>query len=261
MAAKAVVEQARRALGPVGAALPSATGQATPVGLQRDAVRRLEQAGYASAWVNEVIGKDALVQAGVLLAATDRLVVGTGIANVWARSAQTAHGAAAQLAEAYPRRLVLGLGVGQPQQAASVGAKFGSPLATMRTYLQQMVTPFPGRLQAPDGPYARIVGANGPRMLALAGQAADGAMPAMQPPASTLEARALLGPDKLLVVLMDASAVQGDAAAVARTVREHLHAGADHVVAGLPMGSDFSAGVDRLVTLGPALTNIPPASC
>lgn len=256
MTATAVVEQTRRPLGRVGAALPSPTGQASPVGLQRDAVRRLEQAGYRSAWVNEVIGKDALVQAAVLLAATDHLVVGTGVAIMWARPAQTAQGPAAQLVEAYPGRFVLGLGVGWPQQAASVGHEFGSPLATLRDYLNQMTAPSPGRLQAPAGRYTRIVGANGPRMLVLAGRATDGAMPAMQPPASTLEARRLLGGDKLLVVLIGASAARGDTHAIADIVREHLHAGADHVVTGLPMGSNFTDGLDQLLTLGPALVDL-----
>lgn len=108
------------------------------------------------------------------------------------------HAAAAQLAQAYPGRIVLGLGVGYPEQAASVGHEFGSPLATMRDYLDRMdsVT-WP---QAPDAPYPRIVAANGPKMLALAGERADGAFPAGLPPEFSAEARGLLGPDKLLVV-------------------------------------------------------------
>ena len=107
-----MVQEARRALGPVGAFLPTSVTDVPPVGLQRDAVRRFERAGYRSAWTNEVIGKDALVQLAVLLAASERIVLGTGIANIWARPPQTAQGTAAQLAEAYPGRLVLGLGVG-----------------------------------------------------------------------------------------------------------------------------------------------------
>jgi len=39
-------------------------------------------------------------------------------------------------------------------------------------------------------------------MLALAGEVADGAMPAFAPPNVTARARASLGPDKLLVVLL-----------------------------------------------------------
>jgi probable F420-dependent oxidoreductase len=241
----------RGALGPVGAFLPVPTTAAPPVELQRDAVRRLERAGYPAAWTNEAIGKDALVQLAVLLAATETMVFGTGIANIWARSPQTAHGAAALLAQAFPGRIVLGLGVGYPEQAASVGRDFGTPLAAMRDYLEQMGTP--GQLPAPDAAYPSIIGANGPKMLALAGEISDGAMPALVPPDHTARARQLLGPDKLLVVLVQTSLTDGDATTVAGTVHEHLAAGADHVTVGLPIGTDFTAGVDHLEGLAPVL--------
>ena len=78
------------------------------------------------------------MQLAVLLSATERMVFGTCIANIWARPAQTMHAAAAQLAQAYPGRFVLGLGVGYREQAASIGQEFGSPLATMRDYPDRM---------------------------------------------------------------------------------------------------------------------------
>jgi probable F420-dependent oxidoreductase len=196
-----VVEEARRALGRVGVFLPFSLASAPSADEQRDSARRLEAAGYRAAWTNEAVGgKDALVQLAIVLAATERLVAGTAIANIWARPPQTAHGAAALLAQAYPGRFVLGLGVGYPNQAASVGREFGRPLATMRGYLDQMTAP--GPFPAPDVAYPRIIGANGPKMLALGGELADGAMPAMVPPAFTAQAREQLGPDKLLVVGM-----------------------------------------------------------
>jgi probable F420-dependent oxidoreductase len=193
-----VADVARQALGPVGVCLPVSFASAPPAGLQREAVARLEHAGYRAVWTNEVIGKDALVQVAMLLAATDRMVFGTCIANIWARPAQTMHAAAAQLAQAYPGRFVLGLGVGYPEQASSIGQEFGSPLATMRDYLNRMDSPtWP---PAPEAPYPRIIAANGPKMLALSGEIADGALPAMLPPEFTAQARQLLGPDKLLIV-------------------------------------------------------------
>ena len=256
MTSSTVVGEARRALGPVGAFLPVPTTSAPPVDLQRDAVRRLERAGYRAAWTNETVGgKDALVQLAVLMAATERMVFGTGIANIWARSPQTAHGASALLAQAYPGRFVLGLGVGYPQQAASVGREFGSPVATMRDYLNRMGAPT--QLPAPDVAYPRIIGANGPKMLALAGEITDGALPAMQPPEFTAQARQVLGPDKLLVIFMHATTGQGDASATMATVREHLAAGADHVLLGQPIGTDVTAGVNHLEQLAPALAELP----
>jgi probable F420-dependent oxidoreductase len=306
MGTTTVVEAARRALGPVGVFLPFSRTSAPSIDLQREAVRRLARAGCRTAWTNEGVGgKDALVQLAVLLAATERMVFGTGIANIWARQPQTAHGAAALLAQAFPDRFVLGLGVGYPHQAASVGREFGSPLATMRGYLEQMNAPT--QLPAPDVAYPRIIAANGPKMLALSGEIADGAMPAMVPPEFTADARQLLGPDKLLVVglavvadadpdraketarqrvaarlgqpgtyaatmarlgyseqeiaevgdrLVDGLVGHGDAARIAAKVREHLAAGADHVMVMSTGTDDFTDGVDQLEQLAPALAEL-----
>ncbi|HEX3790356.1 MAG TPA: TIGR03620 family F420-dependent LLM class oxidoreductase [Pseudonocardiaceae bacterium] len=199
MGTTTVVDTARRALGPVGVALPASFTTALSMDEQQAAVGRLESVGYRTAWTNEGVGgKDALVQLAVLLAATERMVFGTGIANIWARPPQTMHGAAAVLAQAYPGRLVLGLGVGYPQQAESVGHEFGSPLTTIRDYVDRMSEQtWP---PAPDAAYPRIIAANGPKLLALAGEIADGALPAGRPPEFTTVARQALGPDKLLVV-------------------------------------------------------------
>ncbi|GAB2959779.1 TIGR03620 family F420-dependent LLM class oxidoreductase [Amycolatopsis acidiphila] len=298
------VVEGRRTLGPVGVYLPISMTSTPGVDLQRDAAKRLEHAGYRMVWTNEVVGgKDALVQLAVLLAATERLAFGTGIANIWAREPQTTHAAAAMLAQAYPGRFVLGLGVGYREQAAGTGREFGSPPATMRDYLDRMTTQtWP---PAAETRYPRIIGANGPKMLALAAACADGAFPAMLPPGHTVRARQLLGPDKLLVVglsvvvdsdrdrakatarekvagrlgmpsyaagiarlgysdqeisevsdrLVDAIVAHGDAAAIVAKVREHLTAGADHVVL-MPPTTGFAADVDLLEHLAPALADL-----
>jgi probable F420-dependent oxidoreductase len=152
-----------------------------------------------TAWTNETVGgKDPFVQLALLFPATGRMTFGTGIANIWARAPQTAHGAAAMLAQAYPGRFVLGLGAGYPEQAAAVGREFGSPLAAMRDYLERMAAPT--MTPAPEASYPRIVAANGPKMIALAGEMAHGALPAGLPPAFTAQVRKALGSDKLLVV-------------------------------------------------------------
>jgi probable F420-dependent oxidoreductase len=242
-----VVEAARRALGPVGVFLPFSIASAPSADEQRAATRRLEDAGYRAAWTNEAVGgKDALVQIAVLLAATERLVLGTSIANIWARPPQTAHGASALLAQAFPGRFVLGLGVGYPQQAASVGRDYGRPIATMRGYLEQMVAPT--QFPAPDVAYPKVVGANGPRMLALGAELADGAMPAMVPPAFTAQARQQLGPDKLLVVGM---------AFVADADPDRALAAARQRVAGrLAMAGTYAATLAGLGYTGQEITEV-----
>ncbi len=222
MESASVADAARQSLGPVGAYLPVPFTSAPPIDLQREAARRLERAGYRTAWTNETVGgKDPLVQVALLLAATERITFGTGIANIWARAPQTGHAAAAQLSEAYPARLVLGLGAGYPQQAAAVGREFGSPLAAMRDYLERMAAPT--MTPAPEAPYPRIIAANGPKMLALAAEMADGALPAGLPPAYTAQAREALGPGKLLVVAMSVITDTAD--------RETAHARARDAVA------------------------------
>jgi probable F420-dependent oxidoreductase len=203
-----VVAGARQSLGPVGTYLPVPFTSAPPLSQQRDAAVRLEQAGFGAVWINDPVGgKDTMVQLASLLEGTSQLTVGTGIANIWSRAPQTAHGGATMLAQAYPGRVVLGLGAGYPQQAAAVGREFGRrPVAAMRDYLERMTAPT--MTPAADAPYPRIVAANGPQMLALAREQADGALPAGLPAGFTAQVREILGPDKLLVVglsvMMDA---------------------------------------------------------
>jgi probable F420-dependent oxidoreductase len=246
-----VVEAAREALGPFGVCLPGSLTVALNVDLQRNAVRRLDHVGYRTVWVNETIGKDAFVQLGTLLAENERMVFGTCIANIWARPAQTMHAAAAQLADTYPGRLVVGIGVGYPEQAASVGQEFGRPLVTLRDYIQRMDEPtWP---PVPEATYPTIIAANGPKMLALAGDIADGAFPAGQAAEFTAQARATLGPDKLLVVGLS---LDPDPTVVRDDAREHLLAGADHVVILPPLGGDFGDGIDQLEQIAPALTGL-----
>ncbi|MFW0786218.1 LLM class flavin-dependent oxidoreductase [Gordonia sp. CPCC 206044] len=194
-------DRTRTAMGPIGAFLPNIPFAApVPTDRQQDAARRLERAGYSTMWNNEGVGgKDALVQAALLLSATEQAVIGTGIASMWARAPQTAHGAVAQLIEAFGERVVLGLGVGYPFQAEAVGRDFGKPIATAVDYLTRMNEPV-AITPAPDVTYPRLLAANGPRMLDTAREYADGALPILQPPSLTAYARSLLGPNKLLVV-------------------------------------------------------------
>ena len=244
----------RRALGPLGAFLPNNAGAAVPTAeAQREAVRRLERAGYQAVWNNEEVGgKDGLVQLGVLLAATERMTFGSAIANIWARPPQTAHGAAALLADAYPGRFVLGLGAGYPSQAAQVGRDYGRPLTVVRDYFEQMTAEQP-MAQVPALSYPRILAANGPKMLALAAEVADGAMPLLVPPEHTANARQVLGPDKILVVGLT-TAVDADPdrarAAARRFVTETVRPGSPYAANLTRLGyaeDDIGAASDEVV--------------
>ena len=53
-----------------------------PADQLRTTIAELEGLGWGSLWSWEVFGREALTNAGLLLCATQRLVIGTGIANI-----------------------------------------------------------------------------------------------------------------------------------------------------------------------------------
>ncbi|GHF14629.1 LLM class F420-dependent oxidoreductase [Amycolatopsis deserti] len=166
--------------------------------VEREQLARLDALGYASVWMGETVGgRDAFARSAVFLGATGRITVGTGIANVWSRPAVTAQAAARTVAEAHPGRFVLGLGVGHPFQAASLGQSFAKPLRGMREYLSRMDEE--AAANPPAAPFPRVLAAIGPRMLELSRDAADGAHPFAMPVRHTAFAREILGPGKLLI--------------------------------------------------------------
>jgi probable F420-dependent oxidoreductase len=169
---------------------PSADAQAATV--------ELEQLGYRTLWLNEATGRDPFVMAGLLLAATSSITLALGIANIYARDAMTTAAAQKTLAEAYPGRFLLGLGVSSPVLVEKVrGHDYGKPLSYMRTYLEAMdAAPFNavGPAEAPE----RVLAALGPKMLQLSASHAQGAHPYLTTADHTRTARELLGPDVLL---------------------------------------------------------------
>ncbi len=72
---------------------------------------RSSRSGYGSLFIPEVGLKDCLVESAALLDATDKLVIGTGIANIHARIPTAAEGGGRTLTALHPGRFVLGLGV------------------------------------------------------------------------------------------------------------------------------------------------------
>jgi probable F420-dependent oxidoreductase len=160
--------------------------------------QRVEAWGYGALWLPESRGRNPLVLAGWLLANTKTLVIATGIANLYARDAQSTVSAQLALAEQSGGRFLLGLGVSHvPLVEGLRGHAYGKPVATMRAYLEAMARAAYAAPRPAAAPLT-VIAALGPRMLALAGAAADGAHPYLVSPAHTREARAILGPGKLL---------------------------------------------------------------
>lgn len=186
----------------------------------RDAARRLEDMGYPTLWISEALGREVLTFAGVLLAATDRLVIATGIANIWARDAAAMVNGARTLAEAFPGRFVLGVGVSHAPLIDRRGHAYTRPLAMMRDYLAAMRDAEYGAAQPARRPPV-LVGALGDRMLALSAELADGAHPYLVTPEHTAGARAVLGPGSLLAP-EQAVVVCEDPTAARAAARQHL---------------------------------------
>ncbi|MBX5441658.1 MAG: TIGR03620 family F420-dependent LLM class oxidoreductase [Solirubrobacteraceae bacterium] len=165
---------------------------------ERAAAAEIERLGFGAIWYSETpTGKEALVHAGLLLAATERVLVASGIANVYARDAIAAATGAAALAEAHGGRFVLGLGVSHAPAVSVRGHDYGRPVATMRAYLDAMEAAQPS-FPAPPEPVPVVLAALRRRMLELAAERTAGAHPYLTTPEHTERARAILGPGPLL---------------------------------------------------------------
>ena len=172
-----------------------------PANQAKKAVAELEELGYGAVWVGEAVGREALSNAGLLLSATRRLVVATGIANIWVRDALAMVAGQNTLAEAYPERFLLGLGVSHaPLIEGMRGHHYQRPLAAMRQYLDAMDEVVSSYRAVPPGtPPPRVLAALGPKMLTLAAKRAQGAHSYFVPPEHTAQARDQLGPDSWLI--------------------------------------------------------------
>jgi probable F420-dependent oxidoreductase len=251
----------------------------------------IEQLGYGAVWIGGSPPADLELPES-LLAATDRLVVATGIVNMWGSPAPEVAASYLRIADRYPDRFLLGVGIGHPEAVK----EYKKPYATIIDYLDE--------LDAGGVPIAgRALAALGPKVLAVARDRTAGAHPYLTTPRHTAEARAILGDGPLLapeqkVVLdtdveraraigrekvrnpylklanyrnnllregfteedldtasdavVDALAIHGDAATVAAGLTAHLDAGADHVCAQV-LVSDDAEYVPALTTLAEAL--------
>ncbi len=162
--------------------------------------QQLESWGYGALWIPETFGRDPFAHAAHLLGGTTDLVVATGIANIFHRHPGAMKQAQHTLAEQSGNRFLLGMGVSHaPVVAGMRKLDYSKPLTSMREYLEGMAqSPFmaPGPSETP----ATVIAALGPKMLELAATATDGAHPYWTTPEHTAQAKAALGPDKLLCV-------------------------------------------------------------
>src|SRR5215470_797559 len=188
-------------LGEVGVWIGAFT--VAPAADARPAAREIERLGYDTIWYPEGLGtRESFTNAAVLLAATERIRVASGIANIWGRDGVTTANAARVLADAYDDRFLLGLGVSHPRQVDPRGHLYEKPVAYMSAFLDSMDddpvdSPDATAVSRPAVP--RVIAALRPRMLQLAAEKALGAHTYLVPVEHTRRAREILRGDALLI--------------------------------------------------------------
>ena len=223
-----------------------------PAAAARTAAAELESFGYGALWIGEAARREPFANAGILLSATTRIVYATGIANIYARDAAAMAAGQKTLAEAFPDRFLLGLGVSHAGMVARRGHEYRQPVGTMRAYLDAMdAAPFTAAPPPSDPP--RVLAALGPKMLELARDRAWGAHPYFVPVEHTKAARAVLGqgpllaPEQAVVLETDASRARAIARMHTKTYLGLPNYADNLRRLGWPDADLAGAGSDRLV--------------
>ncbi|MBI4529558.1 MAG: LLM class flavin-dependent oxidoreductase [Deltaproteobacteria bacterium] len=151
-----------------------------------------ENQGFDCIWLNEDIGKDSVALFGAISIVTKSIGLGTAILNVYSRSALQIAMAIATLDELSQGRARLGLSIGHhPWNDLGHGIPLEAPLARLREYVTFIRKALSGERFTHDGRFfsgvnTRLgfrpprpdlpiyIGATRLRMVALAGEIADG---------------------------------------------------------------------------------------
>jgi probable F420-dependent oxidoreductase len=176
-----------------------------------------ESLGYGALWYSESRGFESMALGSYLLGRSSKIIVGSSIANIYARDAVASRAGMQTLSAISGDRFVLGLGVSHvPLVESYRGHTYGKPVTTMRAYLERMME------DAEDaGAWPLVLAALGPRMLELAAELTRGAVPYNVTPEHTARAKAILGPDKWLVVEQKVC-LETDAAIARQLARNEL---------------------------------------
>lgn len=168
-----------------------------------------ERAGFDQVWYsNDLFLRSAPVVLAVAAERTSRIQLGAGIMNPYSVHPSELAMMAATLSEVSEGRFLLGLGAGAEEFLAWSGIPRTAPLARTRAAVLAIRALLDGESPPPDDvwawqPQARLaarprhrvpiyLGVMSPRMSALAGEFADGALPLLFPPEHWTTARELV---------------------------------------------------------------------
>ena len=164
-------------------------GHHTSLAAIRAEARRAADDGFASYWLSQIAGPDALVALAVVGAETPRIELGTSIVPLYGRHPYALAAQALTAQAASGGRLVLGIGPSHQLVVENLfGESYARPFTRTRESLLALRALMAGEaldlqgeelrargklaLEAPPVPL--LVAALGPRMLELAGREADG---------------------------------------------------------------------------------------
>ncbi len=175
----------------------------------------LEQLGFTSIWIPDV-GGDVLGSVELLLGATPRIGVATGILNIWMQDPAEVARRRASWSDGWQHRFTLGLGASHaPLVDHGRPGRYTKPYSRMVGFLDM--------LDGAEDPFpvdSRVLGALGRRMLGLARDRAAGAHPYFVPPEHIVRAREILGPDAMIAVEL-AVVLDSDPSSARETARRH----------------------------------------
>ena len=98
-----------------------------PAAELRRAVIEIETMGFGTIWIGEAVGREPFAACALILSSTSHVTVATGIANIWVRDATAMMNGARTLAEAWPNRFVLGIGVSHVPLVSARGHRYERP--------------------------------------------------------------------------------------------------------------------------------------
>jgi probable F420-dependent oxidoreductase len=150
------------------------------------AARAAEELGYGTFWLG---GSPQLPVVRPALESTERIIVATGIVNIWAYDPARLAAEHAELTRDYPGRLLLGVGISH----AESNAGYSRPLGTMRDFLDGL-----DAAAAPVPHEELCIAALGPKMLTLSAERTRGTHPYFVPAEHARVARDAVGPGVLV---------------------------------------------------------------
>ena len=150
------------------------------------AVALVEELGFGAFWLG---GSPRLPVLRPLLAATEKLVLATGIVNVWQYAPDELAAEFWELEADFPGRVLLGTGIGHPEATS----EYTKPLTKMREFLAGLAD-----AERPVPRQRQTIAALGPKMLDLSYEATLGTHPYFTPAAHTRYARERLGASALV---------------------------------------------------------------